>query len=141
MPGCILDHLVVTSPTLAAGARAPVQLGEIEEMSRGDLRWLITIPEDGGVPLGGAVPALIEWGSDRHPTAALPDLGLLLTQLEVFHPDPARVTRLLSAIGLDAPLVVVPPGGAPVPHLVAHVDTPHGPRRLPSSGPPSTTSL
>ncbi len=49
------DHIHLTA------AAAPEQLGVVQPMSRGALNWLITIPEDGSVPMGGAAPALIQW--------------------------------------------------------------------------------
>src|SRR3954465_6202873 len=55
--------------TTAAAASEP--LGTIAEMSRGDLNWLITIPEDGRMPLGGPGPALIEWRTDSHPASRM----------------------------------------------------------------------
>lgn len=112
----------------AAGSSEP--LGEIEPMSRGALDWLITLPADGSVPLAGVAPALIEWHTEIHPATKLQDLGLSLFLLEIFHPEPARVTRLLSSLGLNGPLSVLPTIGSAAPHLAAHINTPQGLRRL-----------
>ncbi len=115
----------------ASAAQATEPLGDIEPMTRGMLDWLITIPADGCVPLDGVAPALIQWQTGQHPAATLPDLGLALARLEIFHPRPQRVERLLASICLDAPVTVAasPDGGAP--RLVAQIDTPDGRRRLP----------
>jgi len=107
-------------------------------MSRGALDWLITISADGSVPLDGVAPALIEWHTDVHPATKLEDSGLALTKLEIIHPTPNRVSRLLSSLDLDAPVSVLPavPGvvlpavpGASA-RLVAHIKTPQGLRIL-----------
>lgn len=109
--------------TVAAAGEA---LGAIEPMSRGTLGWLITIPADGSVPLDGVAPAVIQWHAEAHPAAGMADHGLALAQLEIFHPDPARVARLLDSLALDAPVAVA----AGAPRLVAHIDTPRGRRLL-----------
>lgn len=105
-------------------------LGEVEPMTRGSLNWLITIPADRTVPVDGIAPALIEWHTDRHPASTLPDAGLSLIRLELFHPDPARVSRMLSSIGLDGPITVSSVTEGVMPHLVAHINTRSGPRVL-----------
>ena len=75
---------------------------------------------------GGAGPLLIEWDGP-HPAAGLPDDGLALLKMEIIHPDPGRVTRLLIAVGFAGPVTVV--AGEAV-GLAAEVRTPTGVRRL-----------
>lgn len=108
-------------------------LGDIEPMSRGSLNWLITVPAEGAVPLHGVAPALIEWHTETHPAAGLQDYGLSLAKLEIFHPEPERISRFLLSIDFDGPLSVSPLSGTGVPHLVAHINTPGGPRASPAS--------
>lgn len=105
-------------------------LGDIEPMSRGTLNWLITIPGDGSVPLDGIAPALIEWHTKTHPASRLDDRGLSLRRLELFHPDPDRISRMLASLRLEGPVTVQPISPSTVPHLVAHIDTPNGLRML-----------
>ncbi|MEJ6401421.1 VOC family protein [Yoonia sp. 2307UL14-13] len=63
--------------------------GPPRALSRGDLRWQITVPDDGSLPYGGAFPTLIQWGEGMvTPAESLPDSGARLTQLTIFHPDP-----------------------------------------------------
>lgn len=120
-------EVIAPNPAVAASSEP---LGQIEPMNRGALNWLITIPADGSVALDGAAPALIEWHTDGHPAAKLPDKGLSLAKLDIVHPDPDRVSRLLASLQLDAPVSVVPaPQGAPA-RLVAHIHTPQGLRVL-----------
>lgn len=105
-------------------------LGTVESMRRGKLQWLITIPPSGRVPLDGVGPAIIEWPPDVHPAAKLRDHGLSLIELQLIHPDPARVTRLLTSLNISGPLTVRSPAPGTIPHLLAVVDTPHGTRVL-----------
>ena len=107
-------------------ALAPESLGKIETMTRGNFRWLITVPEDGKLPLQGIAPTLIEWRSDAHPARGLKDLGCSLVGFEGSYPRPEEVMAMLHSIGFD--------GDCPVSRgearLVAHIRTPAGERRL-----------
>lgn len=127
----VLSAWVARTPDIHATASAcPEALGNIEAMSRGALNWLITIPNDGGLPLSGIAPALIEWQTKEHPASKLQDHGLSLAKLELFHPEPERISRLLRSLGLEGPLSVsLPPGGRAA-CMVAHINTPQGLRLL-----------
>ena len=117
-----------TGDIRATAAAATEALGAIEPMSRGSLDWLITIPADGSLPLGGVAPTLIEWHTDAHPASGLDDHGLSLVRLELFHPAPERVSGLLRSISLEGPLTVERSAGSI--RLVAHIATRQGPRTL-----------
>lgn len=119
-----------TADIEASVAACSEPLGHIEAMSRGALNWLITIPGDGALPMNGVAPALIEWQVDAHPAARLRDHGLSLIKLELFHPEPERIARLLLSLGLDGQLVVHPSTEGRGAGLVAHINTPQGPRQL-----------
>jgi len=129
-----LSTWVARTPDIRASAAAAAeQLGEIEPMSRGALDWLITIPADGSVPLDGVAPALIEWQAATHPAARLEDKGLELVQLEIFHPAPVRVERLLASLELDGMFAVrslAADSLRTAPYLRAHIQTPQGLRQL-----------
>jgi hypothetical protein len=103
-------------------------LGAIEPMQRGDLRWLITFPNDGTLPEGGMMPSLIQWPGGAHPASRMPDLGCSLERFEVVHPDPVAYRRRLASIGADRHVEIVAAPRGTVPHLVAHLRTPHGTR-------------
>jgi hypothetical protein len=119
-----------TDDIAASLAAASEPLGAAEPMARGDLRWLITVPADGELCLGGMAPALIEWQVPAHPAASLQDRGCSLVCLQAFTPDPARAEALLASLGLVAALEVhALPVGEPA-RLVAHIDTPAGRRRF-----------
>lgn len=115
-----------------AAAASPVPLGEVEAMSRGEMNWLITVPRDGKLPLGGIAPALIQWPEGIHPAPSLQAAGCSLARLEGFHPDPAKVNSVLASIGFAGNFGVsaLPPGRRP--YLVAHIRTPEGLRELSS---------
>jgi hypothetical protein len=110
-----------------AVATSPEPLGQIEPMSRGDLRWRLTVSADGSVPLGGAGPLLIQWETGPHPAARLPDDACELLGLEMTHPDPQRVLRLLAAIGFVGLVAVA---HAEAVRLTADIRTPDGVFRL-----------
>jgi hypothetical protein len=113
----------------AASARWTAVVGSVEPMTRGTLSWLITIRPDGGLPLGGAVPALIEWQVEPHPAARLTGAGCSLVDLEIAHPDPAHVRAVLASLGVEPPPRVVHGAGAQA-FLAARIRTPHGVRTL-----------
>jgi hypothetical protein len=110
-----------------AAAASAVPLGKIEPMSRGNFEWLITVPDDGRLPLQGLAPALIQWRSESHPADTLKDLGCSLVRFEGFHPRHEGVAGMLRSIGFEGEFLVSP-GAAP--GLVAHIQTPEGTRRL-----------
>ena len=102
-------------------------VGPIETMTRGTREWLITIPPDGGLPLGGALPMLIEWQSPRAPAGAgLPESGCELAGLGLRHPQGARLNELLALAGLADRVAI----GTGTPGLWADIVTPAGLRRL-----------
>ncbi|WP_031433347.1 VOC family protein [Methylomarinum vadi] len=126
--GSALSAWVVrVSDIQTTASAASESLGEIRPMRRADLNWLITIPADGVLPLNGVAPALIEWRTNELPAARLRDLGLSLLKLELFHPEPARVERLLATLELEGSFSV---GKDERPHLRALIDTPLGVREL-----------
>jgi hypothetical protein len=139
-----LDKLTAASPARLAAwvARAPdirasgaafgSIVGNAESMTRGALSWLITVPTDGSLPLGGAAPALIDWQGSPHPASTLKDAGCTLMRLEAFHPEPERVQAILASINLSSPVQVRQAAPGTPPHLVAHIQTPHGLRTLPT---------
>lgn len=105
-------------------------LGAIEPMQRGDLRWLITIPNDGALIEDGVFPAVIQWPDGPPPGSRMPDLGCTLERLEVAHPDPASYRSDLASIGADRHVELLPIAAGSRPHLVAHIRTPSGLRTL-----------
>lgn len=147
-----LDRLATgTPPRLAAWVArtddiqasmkaSPYSLGQVEPMSRGGLEWLISIPEDGSLPLDGALPVLIQWPRGIHPATSLLDLGLRLVKLEIMHPEPAKLSQLLSHLGVEDKVRVQASGEREAVSLVAHIETPGGLRKLSSPALPAATT-
>ena len=111
----------------AAAAASTEDLGLVEPMSRGQRNWLITIPADGSIALDGIAPALIEWDGHPHPASGLADHGLSLSRLEISHPNPQRVSTLLTSLALSD---VIECRHGDRPQLVAHINTPQGMKEL-----------
>jgi hypothetical protein len=119
--------VVRSSDIQATQAAIAEPLGAIEPMARGALDWLITIPSDGSLPLDGVAPTLIQWSSPSHPAAGLRDHGLSLLALELHHPAPERLERLLQHLQLGS-IVTLNRGAAP--RLLARIGTADGTKTL-----------
>ncbi|HKW13655.1 MAG TPA: VOC family protein [Candidatus Krumholzibacteria bacterium] len=61
----------------AAVAAAPGEFGEVMQMGRGTLTWLIALR----IVADSSSPALIQWLSGPHPASKLPDSGCTLVDL------------------------------------------------------------
>lgn len=116
----------------AAAQLSPLPLGAVESMTRGPLKWTITIPDDGKLVMDGMAPALIQWEAEPHPASRMEDIGCSLLSLEAFHPDAAAIQHFLDQIGFDGKLKVFPLDKGSAPYLIAHIQTPSGPRQLDS---------
>ena len=98
-----LAHWVARTDSIrSAPADCSNIAGPIETMTRGALQWLITIPGDGALPMGGAAPALIEWQTPGHPAAQLHDKGCALRSFEIHTAEPERLSGLLDALAMRA---------------------------------------
>lgn len=114
----------------AAIAASPVNAGVIEPMTRGRLSWLISIAADGKLPLQGIAPSFIEWLAETHAAAKLQDLGCSLIRDEAFHAEAERVNRMPACVGFQGVFSVTTIAADEQPYLVAHIQTPAGPRQL-----------
>ena len=111
-------------------AAASEHLGGAGTMARGTLEWLISIPNDGSLPLGGTAPALIQWHTDIHPAKGMKHKGCRLVKLELFHPEPQRLKALIGSLQFAESSATLSVSEAAVPGLVAHIDTPLGLRTI-----------
>jgi hypothetical protein len=102
-----LIHWVARTDDIDAARRAsPIDPGPVHAMSRGDFRWRITIPDDGGRPGAGVLPTLIQWQDARHPADDMVDAGMHLAALAAAHPEPGSMRAALAALGLSETLKV-----------------------------------
>lgn len=100
--------------------------------AHGELRWQMSLRDDGQRLLQGTLPTLIEWTGDLHAADHLPDCGMRLERLRLTHPDAALLQRALAALGLEAGTVIeVAQGDA---GLQAQLHTPKGRVELRSGG-------
>ena len=103
-----LVHLVAQTCSLADAHAALAALGEdVGEPVRtsrpgpqGELRWQISLRQDGQPQHQGALPTLIEWDGP-HPSAAMPPVGLRLDSLSLASADAVALAQALAAIGLQ----------------------------------------
>ena len=118
-----LAHWVARTGDIdAAAARVP-DLGLPTSMSRGDLVWRITIPDDGHRPGRGLVPTLIQWPDTRHPTDSMADSRCRLVAVAGEHPAPALVRAELASLGLSETMKVT---YGKSPRIAAMIRTPRG---------------
>lgn len=81
----------------------------VTRLSRGNLTWLMALPDDARMPGHGTQPLHICWLEGGHPCGQLPDAGFRLEALRMTSPDPAplpfadpRITLDIGATGLSA---------------------------------------
>jgi Glyoxalase-like domain len=101
--------------------------GQSTQLTRGDLVWTFGVRCDGSLPLGGALPHVMDWGSRGPLAPALQDFGLRLRELIVEAPDPGAVHAGLDAIGMARKPTI---RKAEAVRLSAAIETPHGVRML-----------
>lgn len=70
--------------------------------------FAFSIPQDGGLPLDGAAPSLIDHRGDSSYIAAIPDLGARLVSFTLQHPDPVRITAFYRSLKVDRAPEILP---------------------------------
>jgi hypothetical protein len=90
----------------AEATRSGLSLGRVASGSRQTpdgvtLRWQFTNPD--ALIEDGLVPFFIDWGRSPHPAASAPR-GPALLSLRAEHPEPERIERALSAVGVTLPI-------------------------------------
>lgn len=100
--------------------------GEIIDMTRGDLKWQITVRNDGCLPLNGSFPQLIQWPEGEHPASRMEARGFTLKSFKITHPDALQVTQFLDGRFTDSRIAILEGEMA----FKAIFNTPDGPRTL-----------
>lgn len=96
-----LCWVVGTDDLDALIAASPVDLGEVVLFTRGDRSWRLTVPKDGSLPMGGLLPAFIEWSPGSHPSTGQQNLGVTLENVHLSHPDAEALSEILKALKVD----------------------------------------
>ena len=96
-----LCWVVGTDDLDAVIAASPVDLGEVVLFTRGDRSWRLTVPKDGHLPMGGLLPAFIEWSPGPHPSTGQQDLGVTLDKVQLTHPNPDELSAILKTLQVD----------------------------------------
>lgn len=130
-----LVHFVARSTDLQSALHALTRLGEdvgeIVAASRptpdGELRWRITVRDDGKPQHRGALPTLIDWQGTHTPGTRMGSGGVALLALKARSARPLDLQRAWSAIGLGTVQLAVD-GSEPA--LEAVLQTPLGEVRL-----------
>jgi hypothetical protein len=121
----LIAWVIRSADITAAVEAAAIPLGVITRISRGDLSWRLTVPDDGHIPGGGSIPHVIEWDAGRRPWESMPDLGCSLASLTLADPDGGWLNDALRSLGADTlPQVRVLEGGPS--GLSAKIVTPSG---------------
>lgn len=115
-------------------AQYPARIASVIPMTRGDLTWRLTVPEDGAFPAwqgagDGIVPTLIQWDTLAHPSDRLPATGLALKALKARHPRAEDVRNQLEWLGA-AHLIELEAATDGMATLTAEIETPAGVRTL-----------
>ncbi|GLZ50419.1 VOC family protein [Actinomycetospora sp. NBRC 106378] len=123
-----LVHWVLRLATLPPFA---AEHGRTLRLSRDELSWSVTVPDDGSLPVDGSGvwPSLIAWDGG-HPSSGLAGAGLALSRLVLSTPSAGALRSRLVEAGLTGLLghrITVTPG--PV-ALRAELTTPGGPVTL-----------
>ena len=79
----------------------PVLPGRRRRPDGSVLSWSLTDPA--AARAGGVVPFLIDWSGSRHPADDLTH-AVELVGLELRHPDPGSIRRILGVLGLEIPV-------------------------------------
>jgi hypothetical protein len=110
--------------------RSVVPLGTVTHMSRGNLKWRLTLTAGGHLPCEGILPFLIQWDESVHPATRMVNAGCSIIGLRGFHPQADKVLEALRTLGVDKLLSLdtIPSGEAP--RLEALIQTPDGLRML-----------
>ena len=70
--------------------------GEILQLSRGDLKWKVTVPSDGSLIDNGVLPFLIEWPKNIHPSKNLTNSRIKLNNINLFHPKVNNTKNIIN---------------------------------------------
>ena len=111
-PPTITNWVCCTNLSEFAPSNIMNGMGDILNLSRGSLKWRITVPKDGKLPYEGAAPALIDWGDSKHPTDTLKETRCRMTKFRIKHKFAANLRSSLSGLLSDQRIEFVYTSGA-----------------------------
>ena len=126
-PPLLANWICRTNDLAGALDAAPEGTGTPMALTRGELTWRMAVDESGRLPFDGAMPALIQWDTDAHPCKTLPDAGLRLDSLDVFHPEASGLLEVFPPLKTLGSVKIRRGSGK---RLVARISTPDGMRVL-----------
>jgi len=97
--------------------------GEIKKLSRDELEWDFTVPNRGKMPMDGAAPAVINWGSTQHPTLNMDNHNCRLERFVINTPFAGDLTSILKNILSDQRIEI---NFSKRLSFEAHISTPKG---------------
>ena len=103
-----LTWVVAVDDIYDAVSKCGYDAGKITAMTRGDLEWMLTIPEDGTLVEDGLLPGFIQWPGGRNPANKLPESGTRLKRLTLQHPQPDVIGQIIDQLVIDGPVEVRP---------------------------------
>ncbi len=123
----LLTWVVNTKNLPAVQKKSHLDIGRSKKLSRGNLEWTFSTPEDGHLLAGGMIPHVIQW-QDRqsHPSKMMADCHCRLIALEIHHPTPLWLKKMLCSMDIISHVTVktLPPNT--LPFLKAYIHTPLG---------------
>lgn len=102
---------------------------EVQDLSRGDLRWRVALDPAGRLPEAGVLPLVIKWQVEFIPPKRLPDSGCAIRNVTIRHPQPQSIDQKLKAMRLVSSIAI---RRGDRPRLAVSLDTPNGPVELSS---------
>jgi len=103
-----LTWVVAVDDIYDAVSKCGYDAGNITTMTRGDLEWMLTIPEDGTLVEDGLLPGFIQWPGGRNPANKLPESGTRLRRLILQCPQPNAIGQSIEQLGIVGPVEVRP---------------------------------
>ncbi len=100
--------------------------GPIIDMTRGDLKWQMSVCDDGKLPLSGAFPKVLQWPDGPHVATRMEGRGCSFVSLSITHPEADTISTWLDG-KLDDPRISVESGET---RIVAEIKTPSGLKTL-----------
>lgn len=114
---------------------AACSFGQPTLIHRGELSWLFGLPADGRLLAGGFLPYLIQWHTQEHPSTRMVDAGVNLVSLELSHPYPGWLEKILASIHANTLVSLSAVPNSTPPSIKAVFSTPSGIKELHSQHP------